>query len=418
MQMDDMIIVSVDDHIVEPADMFEGHVPDRWKDRAPRIIHGANGIDTWEFQGTHATSVGLNAVATWPKEEWDLDPVSFAEMRPGCYDVRARIDDMNAGGMLASINFPSMARFSGGFFGDGPDKDLGLAMLQAYNDWHIDEWCAAAPGRFIPLGILPLWDVDLAAAEVHRIGAKGARTVSFSEAPHTLGMPSIHSGAWDPVFAALCDENMVASIHIGSGSVLPQTAPDAPLDVMMVLACVELGVRTLTDFMWSGVLTRFPDLRIALSESGAGWVPNVLERFDRHYTNQRWRGWDFGGKLPSDIFREHFLTCSIVERTGLKQRHDIGIEVMALEVDYPHSDCTWPDVPEELWTEFTETGCTDAEINAITHENALRFFDYDAFAHVPRAQATVRALRAEAAHVDTATTSRAEYRRRWELAHA
>jgi hypothetical protein len=143
-----------------------------------------------------------------------------------------------------------------------------------------------------------------------------------------------------------------------------------------------------------------------------------MERFDRHYTNQLWRGHDFRGKLPSQLFREHFLTCSIVERTGLHVRDQIGIDNMALEVDYPHSDSTWPDVPEQLFAELTEARCTDEEIDKITHRNALRFFGYDPFAYVPRADATVGALRAQATHVDTSTTSRDEYRRRYELARA
>ena len=108
-------------------------------------------------------------------------------------------------------------------------------MLQAYNDWHIDEWCAAYPGRFIPLGIVPMWDIDLAVAEVRRLGKKGCRSVSFLEAPHAQGFPSFLSGHWDPMLQAMCDENMVLSLHIGAGFDLIQKAPEAPIDHLIVL---------------------------------------------------------------------------------------------------------------------------------------------------------------------------------------
>ena len=158
MRAEDLILVSIDDHIVEPRDMFDGHVPARWKDQAPKCVAGADGIETWVFQGSSATSVGLNAVVTWPKEEWGLEPSTFAEMRPGAYDIHERVRDMNRNGILASMCFPSFAGFNARFFHEAEDHDLSLIMLKAYNDWHVDEWCTADPGRFIPLGIAPVWD--------------------------------------------------------------------------------------------------------------------------------------------------------------------------------------------------------------------------------------------------------------------
>src|ERR1700730_5418480 len=166
MDVSDLILVSIDDHVIEPRDMFDAHVPAKYRDLAPKSVMDDDGIERWWFQGVFSVSGSLNAVVGWPKEEWGMDPSTYAEMRPGGYDVHERIRDMNYNGILASMCFPSFAGFSGRFFQEAKDKDLALIMTQAYNDWHIDEWAGSYPGRFIPLAIPPVRDADLLAAEV------------------------------------------------------------------------------------------------------------------------------------------------------------------------------------------------------------------------------------------------------------
>ncbi|HXA34098.1 MAG TPA: amidohydrolase family protein, partial [Acidimicrobiales bacterium] len=203
MRSEDMILVSIDDHMIEPPDMYKNHVPAKWADQAPKVVRGEDGVDEWVFQGERtATPFGMAATVGWPREEWGFNPGAYTELRPGCFDVHERVRDMNANGVLASMCFPTMAGFNARTFHEAHDKELALVMLQAYNDWAIDEWCGTYPGRFIPLGIVPMWDVDLAVAEVHRMGKKGFRAVSFLEAPHAQGWPSFLSGHWDPILEA------------------------------------------------------------------------------------------------------------------------------------------------------------------------------------------------------------------------
>ncbi|HUE07784.1 MAG TPA: amidohydrolase family protein, partial [Acidimicrobiales bacterium] len=186
MRAEDMILVSVDDHVVEPPDLFEGHLRGRYKDEAPRVERRSDGSDAWVFNGAVIPNIGLNAVAGRPKEEYGVEPTAFDEMRPGCFDVHERIKDMDAGGVLGSMNFPSFPGFSGRLFAACEDKGLALAVLQAYNDWHIEDWCGAYPGRFIPMALPVLWDPELAAAEVRRVAAKGCHSLTFTENPATL----------------------------------------------------------------------------------------------------------------------------------------------------------------------------------------------------------------------------------------
>ncbi|HET6954389.1 MAG TPA: amidohydrolase family protein [Acidimicrobiales bacterium] len=417
MQMDDMILVSIDDHFIEPPDMWK-HVPAKWQADVPKVVRNAEGIDQWVFQGqATSTRFGMSATVGWPSEQWGFHPASYSELRPGCFDVHERVRDMNANGVLASMNFPTMAGWNARTFAEGENKDLGLVMLRGYNDWVLDEWCAAYPGRFIPLGLVPMWDVELAAEEVHRIGKKGCRSVSFLETPHVQGYPSFLSGYWDPMMQALCDENMVLSLHIGAGFEVIKRPEEAPVDHLMVLAC-QISAITAQDLLFGPTLRRFPDLKVALSEGGIGWIPFYFDRIDRHHSNQRWlhHDEDFGGRTPSEVFREHILACYITDPSGLELRHRIGIENIAWECDYPHTDTTWPSSPEHAWGELQQAGCTDDEIHKITFENACRFYSRDPFQHVPKEQATVGALRALATDVDTTRRPREEWKKQNEAA--
>jgi len=236
------------------------------------------------------------------------------------------------------------------------------------------------------------------AAEVHRLAANGCRAVTFSENPAHLGLPSLHSDHWDPFWAACEDEQTVVCLHIGSSSQLVVTAEDAPMDVLITLSPINL-VQAATDLIWSPVFRKFPSFKIAMSEGGIGWIPYFLDRIDYVYEHhQAWTGQDFGDKLPSQLFRERVITCFIDDPAGVKMRHDIGIDTITWECDYPHSDCTWPTSPERLMKSLD--GVPDDDIDKMTHVNAMRDFHFDPFAYRPREQCTVGALRAEATDVD------------------
>lgn len=403
MNVEDMIMVSVDDHLVEPPTMFEGHIPEKYKDQAPKVVRKEDGSDVWSFNGQDIPNIGLNAVAGRPKEEYGIEPTAFEEMRPGCWDITERVKDMDGGGVLGSMCFPSFPGFAARLFASSEDKDLALAVLRAYNDWHVDEWCGSAPGRFIPMGIPVIWDAELAAEEVRRLAAKGVHSLTFTENPAALGYPSFHSDYWDPLWRALVDTNTVMSIHLGSSGQLVMTAPDAPMDVMITLQPMNI-CQAAADLLWSRIPKEYPSIKIALSEGGTGWIPYFLDRIDRTYDmHHLWTGQDFGHQLPSDVFRQNFLTCFISDPVGIRLRDMIGLDNIAWECDYPHSDSSWPTAPEELAKHAD--GVPDDEINKITHENAMRWYSYDPFAHIPKEEATVGALRAKAADHDVSIRS-------------
>ena len=392
MDKNDMILISVDDHIVEPPNMFQNHLPKKYIGEAPRLVHNPDGSDSWQFRDVVIPNVALNAVAGRPKEEYGLEPQGLDEIRPGCWQVDERVKDMNAGGIFASICFPTFPGFAGRLFVT-EDPEFSLALLQAYNDWHVEEWCGAYPARFIPMCLPVIWDADACAAEIRRNAKRGVHALTFTENPAVMGYPSFHDEYWTPMWKALVDTDTVMNVHIGSSGRLAITAPDAPMDVMITLQPMNI-VQAAADLLWSAPIKKYPDLKIGLSEGGTGWIPYFLERADRTYEmHSTWTHQDFGGKLPSEVFREHFLTCFISDHVGVELRHRIGIDNIAWEADYPHSDSLWPGAPEQLWDVLSANKVPESDMHKMTHENALRWYSFDPFRHMPREQATVGALR-------------------------
>ena len=393
-------IISVDDHVIEPPHVWQEYVPAKFRDRAPRMTFD-DGAELWHWDGKVYPTSGMNAAAGRDREEFSPLPLTYEEIRPGCYDPKARVDDMDRDHVLASMLFPTFPRFAGPLFSECSDHDLGLACIQAYNNWMIDEWCGSAPGRFIPLVIVPLWDGRLAAEEVERCAAKGAKAITFPELTAPLGLPSLHDPGrhWDPLFSALQDTGMPVCTHIGSSSQLPTTAPDAPLIVPTAMAVMNSQLAC-ADWLYSGAFLRFPGLKLCLSEGGIGWIPYILERLDHVVETQR--AWvtkkmelDFStgsvvqmgdvergaddidpySVLPSHLFRDHVYGCFIQDEYGAANIDRIGARNIMIEVDYPHTDCTWPHSLETAHRALA--GCTDEQQWLILQGNARRVFDFE-----------------------------------------
>lgn len=404
MKMNDMVIISVDDHISEPPDLFKNHLSGADLESAPKLVQDLNGKDYWTYQGLNFPSVGLNAVVGKPFEEYGMEPSSMDQLRKGVYDVHARIDDMDVNGIAASMNFGSVFDFAGGRLHKAPDKKLATRHMQAYNDWHVDEWCAAYPGRFIPCGILPTYDMDATVAELKRLSDKGCYTVSINENPTFQGLPSIHNDYWLPFWKAINDLDMTIALHIGGGNPAPHASMETPIEAWITTMPMSIATGA-SDWLQLQALHDYPDMRIALSEGGIGWVPYFLERAD--FSNSRHKAWTNSVHTttkPSDVFKKHFLNCFIDVAFGLQNIDYIGEDMISYECDYPHSDTLWPEAPERLWP--TINHLTDTQIDKITHLNGMRFFRFDPFAHYKKEELTVAALRAKAAAKGVDTTPR------------
>ena len=389
-------MISVDDHVVEPPDVWTSRLPAKWRDVCPRTVETDDGKIVWRFEDKQKPLAELGGRLFEPasgKRDLIDFPDRYEDLRAGCYKPAERVQDLDSAGIEASLCFPSFPRFCGQEFTEAADRDLGLACVRAYNDWMIDEWCGAVPGRLIPLVILPLWDAELAVAEAERCAAKGARAVTFSENPAALGLPSVHDRRryWDPVFAVCAEAGMPVCTHIGSSSKLPYTSDDAPPLVVATLPSF-LAASTVADWLYSGLFVRHPKLRLCLSEGGIGWIPAILERADyvfERYAPRLKTGTGFGltgmgsvdagefneGSVdvrPSDLFRDHVFGCFIDDRHGAASIAEIGVDNVMVECDYPHGDSSWPHTRELILGQVADLSPEDTA--KVLSGNARRVF--------------------------------------------
>jgi predicted TIM-barrel fold metal-dependent hydrolase len=384
-------IVSLDDHVVEPPDVWTKRLPAKYRDVGPHIVMAPPGtpvldggtyreapgtegdpVAWWFYEDQQYSVKRLIAAAGYPAEEIGFAGITFDQMRPGCWQPQARLDDMTMNHVEASLAFPNYPRFCGQIFLKGEDKELARLCVEAYNDWQVEEWCAGSGGRLIPLCLIPLWDVELAAAEVRRNAARGVRAVAFSELPPWLGLPSIHSGYWDPFFAACAETDTVVAMHIGSGTKTINSSDDAP-DAVQAVNMFANSALSLIDFLFSGVLVRFPELKLLYAEAQIGWIPYVLERVDDVWDVHR--GWSQSqrnvSEPPSQYYYRQVVSCFFKDGVGVENLDRVGRDNIAFETDYPHQDSTWPNthqVAKELF------GHLDAEtVHKIVRGNAIRF---------------------------------------------
>ncbi|MFA9565675.1 MAG: amidohydrolase family protein, partial [Acidimicrobiales bacterium] len=252
---------------------------------------------------------------------------------------------------------------------------LSKLCVEAYNDWMVDEWCGGSAGRLIPLCIVPLWDVELAAAEIRRNADRGARAVAWSELPAWLGLPSIHSGEWDPFFQACEETGTVICMHIGSGTKTVTTSADAPTIVTANMIAAN-SAASMIDWLFSGKLAQFPDLNLLYAECQIGWIPYFVERADDTWETHQWaQGEARTAEPPSTYYHRQIHSCFFKDTVGVALLDKVGVDNVMFETDYPHQDGTFPEsrqIAERLFGHLDA-----ATIRKIARDNAIGLFDLD-----------------------------------------
>ena len=383
-------IISVDDHVVEPPHVWQTWLPEKFRAKGPRVEDKRWGSfklkpgaryameedpegdwgSAWFFEDrliyVHKKFVAIPLEATpdgdlsrFDRTTMEMTAVTYDGMRPGCYERDARVKDFEANWTDGSLPFPTFPRFCGQTFYEANDKELGLACVKAYNDWMIQEWCAPSGGVNIPLCLIPLWDIDLAKAEAQRVADAGCRAICFSELPHHLKLPTIHTGYWDPLLQVCNDNGVTLCMHIGSSSTNPAASPDAPGGVGGTLA-FNNSMASLADWLFSTKLITFPKLKLAYSEGQIGWIPYALERADTVW--EQHDAWQHSKATipepPSTYYYGRIFGCFTADYHGLHSLDEVGLDNICFETDYPHTDTTWPnskEYVEKMLADFDET---------------------------------------------------------------
>ena len=402
-------IISVDDHVVEPPHVWQTWLPEKHRERGPKVVRkrwggfklkgggkyemeeDPEGIwgDAWVYDDeliyVHKRHVAIPQSAvidgnghglSLDRSQLQMTALTYDDMIPGCWDRDARIADMALNWVDGSLPFPTFPRFCGQTFHENDDRELGFACVQAYNDWMVDEWCGPSGGANIPLCIIPLWDPELAAQEVQRNADRGVRAVCFSELPTRLKLPSIHSGYWDPVWQTCNDTGTTVCMHVGSSSSNPAAGPDSPAAVGVTLS-FNNSFASMTDWLFSGKLIQFPKLKLAYSEGQIGWIPYVLERADAVWAHHD--GWQHTREKipepPSTYYYGRIYGCFTADKHGLKNLDEVGPDNICFETDYPHTDTTWPET--KAYVEKMLAGYDDETAYKVLRGNAIKMLELD-----------------------------------------
>ena len=373
-------IIDCDAHVNEPPDLWLERLPSKWKDRAPQVRHDDNG-DLWIFDGGREKwPVGLTAVAGLSYFDYKPMGITYASMRPGSFDTRARLDDMDADGIYAQVLYPSVTLRGARIYSQ--DRDLQVACVRAYNEWLL-EFCEDSGGRLIGQSILPTSNLEDAIAELEWTLENDHRGCVISSFPNG----SLDPKPEDDKFWALAEEaGIPIAVHIGSfvrGSLAGRRESWSSLAFVGMAALTKAGGQTLPvvcDILFSGIFQRFPQLQIVLVESNIGWIPTLLEQSDDMFRRYRW----YTGaaneqkEMPSDIFFRNFWASFMVDTVGMDLRHRMNVDHMMWSTDYPHSGSDWPDSRVTIERVFRDVPVN--EVKKMLHTNCKTLYGLD---HIP-----------------------------------
>jgi predicted TIM-barrel fold metal-dependent hydrolase len=357
-------LISADSHVNEPPGLWVDRVPEKLRDRVPRIESFAEG-EAWVIEGvSEPITFGLNACA-------GLEPTDirgwkrFDEIRPGGYDPAARLVEMDRDGVDAEVLYPT-PRLSQAVIAQ-PDEELHLAAVRAYNDW-LSEYVAHAPARFAGLLLVPNRGVDTAVAEVERVwGRPGIRGALMGCYPNgTLEVLPED----DKVWGTLAGAGIPLSIHVSLG----QTMPSAHRSALPGYGRFFDAPNRIVQMIFAGIFDRFPELALVVAEVDCGWVPYFKEQIDNNYERLRATS-DFTiTDLPSAYVERHVHFTYITDTVGLRHRDEVGVERILWSSDYPHISADWPYSWRTIQASLA--GVPAAERALILAGNAVRLYGF------------------------------------------
>lgn len=381
----DIPIIDTDTHVVEPPDLWTSRVASKWGDRIPHVEWDDDRqLEVWVSDGQKMGAVGAPAMAGW-HEYAPFHPRRFSETDPTASDPRRRAAMMDGYGIRSQILYPNVAVFDAKTIAAMDEPELQLSLIRAYNDYQVD-FAAEAPGRFIPIGGLPFWDLQATLDEIERIAALGHKGIAFTQDPSYFGLPALCDRHWDPMWASAQEKGFPINFHIASaGTDLFQAGhPDngvhanyAAMGVSFFLA----NARTIAQLVTGGICHRFPALNFVSVESGIGWIPFALESLDWQWLNsgvhKEHPEYDL---MPSEYFKRQIYGCFWFERdSAIAAIEQLGADNIMYETDYPHPTSMSPGPasaaqrPDEyLRSVFVDVDPTS--MRKILHDNAARIY--------------------------------------------
>jgi predicted TIM-barrel fold metal-dependent hydrolase len=374
-------VIDVDTHVSEPWDLWTSRAPKHLKARMPRFVE-KDGAPQWIID--HDTFLApLNGYSAIMRDggkvrSYDFNKYSVAEVHEGASNLAARLKYMDEQGVYAQIAYPNLLGF-GGQKAQQLDEDLRVACIRIFND-AMAEWQADSKGRFLPMALLPWWNVEEAAAEARRCAAMGLKGININSDPHLYnGLPQLGDPHWDPLWRTAIDLDLPVNFHIGASDASSSwfdTAswPYENSNKKLALGAVMLfasNMRVMGNILMSRFLERFPTLKMVSVESGIGWIPYLLEALN--YASYEAGADDF--KTPiNEVFKRQIYACSFFERENFVDTvRRVGVDNVMWESDYPHPACLYPDGLEYVAPAIAEL--TPEERFKIFSGNAARVYN-------------------------------------------
>ncbi len=382
-------LISADAHVLEPPDIWENHLPEKYQDEAPKLVKDRDGGDAWKLPDSDTSDpIGLTATPGMPWDQFRWMGVTYDEARPGCYNGGERLKDMDLDGVDAEVIFPPQ-RTIGHWLGH-EDPDVSLAGIEAYNNFLWDEFCAPDPSRLIGMAQIPSLGIDSAVDTLRKAKARGFKGVVISNWPSGGEMISEDD---DPFWAAAVDEGMPVTIHInlvsreqriqarkaaanasiyGEGEKKELAGARAAAGLSSVFGMVPNVVGQL---VFTGTFQKFPDLHVSMIEVSTGWIPHFLEQMDdRYWRNRSWTNVPIT-EPPSHYWYRNMSATFVWDPAGIRQRHQVGVDNMMWSTDYPHHGNDWPYSRKVINETMAE--CTPEEQRKILAENAIRIWNLE-----------------------------------------
>ncbi len=360
-------VISADSHVNPLPTIFQEYTPAKFRDRAPRVEQRGD-RQVMVFDGRESGATGLSSIAGTKYKDYKIQAKTFDVGRKGGFDPHARVEDMDLDSVDAEVLYGGTVNLQ------TDDRDLRVALMQAYNDWLAD-FCKAYPDRLVGIAEIPTYDTDLAIAEATRIRKNGLRGVLIPAIPGIEGSWSTpadrpYTDSWyDPLWSCLADLEMPAHMHLGAR---PLTNGLASNLIVSVTCNKAMMMEPIASLIASGALERHPKLKIVSVESGIGWMAFTVPWMDKVWEKHRYWTESPLKETPSFYFHRQVLGTFIEDEVGVRERHVIGVENIMWSTDYPHADSTWPHSQQAIEADFQ--GVPEDEKRQIIGGNAARLY--------------------------------------------
>jgi predicted TIM-barrel fold metal-dependent hydrolase len=376
------LLLDADSHVSEPLKLWQERLPNKYRDSAPHMEPEYKGQPgAWWFiekdRQPHNVILGFGANKSLDELRSLLNDFSYAGAHRGGWDPAQRLKDMDQDGVAGDVLYTTLG------FRMFWIRDAGFqrACFQVYNDW-LAEFCAYSPKRLKGLGLISLYDPKQAAADLADCAKKGlSGAIMWASPPEEM---PFYSEEYDPFWAAAQEHSMPLSLHEFAGFYWVNWDSNPKMRFIAGAINSHEAEVTFAALILSGVLERFPGLKVVAAELNFGWLAYFLSRIDAHAATRALRvhGSAFSTRLtmsPREYFNRQLYATFISDPHGIKHLDEVGADNVMWSSDFPHSATFWPNSREKIIKELA--GVSEEARRKLLWENAAKLYGFDTDLH-------------------------------------